>query len=49
MILAHRLPFHAQLYSEHTLITLRTQENNEGLLRAPEREGVLKRAQERAL
>ena len=50
MILAnvHRLPFHAPLFSEHTLSTLRAQENNQGLLRAPEREGVLKRAQERA-
>ena len=44
----HRLPFHAPLCSEHTLSTLRAQENNQGLLRAPEREGVLERAQERA-
>ena len=45
----HRLPFHAPLYSEHTLSTLRAQENNQGLLRASEREGAQERAQESTL
>ena len=40
-----RLP----LCSEHTLSTLRAQENNQGLLRASEREGAQERAQESTL